>query len=74
MGFRKPDIESAYSAIRTRLGEIHSPYNDGWTSSSCKHELYMLKCWLEEEYNKLPTFVGEELWEQTRIVQILKQE
>ena len=74
MGFRKPDIESAYSAIRTSMGEIHSPYNDGWTSSSCKHELYMLKCWLEEEYNKLPTFVGEELWEQTRIVQILKQE
>jgi hypothetical protein len=74
MGFRKPDIESAYSAIRTSMGEIHSPYNDGWTSSSCKHELYMLKCWLEEEYDKLPTFVGEELWEQTRIVQILKQE
>jgi hypothetical protein len=72
MGFRKPDIESAYSAIRTSLGEIHSPYNDGWTSSSCKHELYMLKCWLEEEYNRLPKFVGEELWEQERVVDILK--
>ena len=72
MGFRKPDIESAYSAIRTSLGEIHSPYNDGWTSSSCKHELYMLKCWLEEEYSRLPKFVGEELWEQERVVDILK--
>ena len=72
MGFRKPDIQSAYSAIRTSLGEIHSPYNDGWTSSSCKHELYMLKCWLEEEYNRLPKFVGEELWEQERVVDILK--
>jgi hypothetical protein len=72
MGFRKPDIKSAYSAIRTSLGEIHSPYNDGWTSSSCKHELYMLKCWLEEEYNKLPKFVGEELWEQERVVDILR--
>jgi hypothetical protein len=72
MGFRKPDIESAYSAIRTSMGEIHSPYNDGWTSSSCKHELYMLKCWLEEEYNRLPKFVGEELWEQERVVDILK--
>jgi hypothetical protein len=55
------------------MGEIHSPYNDGWTSSSCKHELYMLKCWLDDEYNKLPTFAGEELWEQDRIVQLLKQ-
>jgi hypothetical protein len=72
MGFRKPDIESAYSAIRTSLGEIHSPYNDGWTSSSCKHELYVLKCWLEEEYSQLPKFVGEEQWEQERVVDILK--
>jgi hypothetical protein len=72
MGFRKPDIESAYSAIRTSMGEIHSPYNDGWTSSSCKHELYMLKCWLEEEYSQLPKFVGEEQWEQERVVDILK--
>jgi hypothetical protein len=73
MGFRKPDIDSAYSAIRTSLGEIHSPYNDGFVQSHCKHDLYMLKCWLEEEYSKLPTFVGEELWEQEQIVQILKR-
>jgi len=72
MGFRKPDINSAYSAIRTSLSEIRSPYNDGWTSSSCKHELYMLKCWLEEEYSQLPKFVGEEQWEQERVVDILK--
>jgi hypothetical protein len=72
MGFRKPDLELAQQAIRKSLGEIHSPYNDGWTSSSCKHELYVLKCWLEEEYNRLPKFVGEELWEQERVVDILK--
>jgi len=73
MGFRKPDLNSAYSVIRNSLGEIRSPYNDGWTSSSCKHELYMLKCWLEEEYSQLPKFVGEELWEQEQIVEILKR-
>jgi len=73
MGFQKPDIEQAYRAIRTSLGEIHSPYNDGWTSSSCKQELYLLKCWLEDEYSKLPNFVGEESWEQERLVQILKR-
>jgi hypothetical protein len=74
MGFRKPDINLAQQAIRKSLGEIHSPYNDGYIQSHCKQDLYMLKCWLEEEYNKLPTFAGEETWEQERIVQILKQE
>jgi hypothetical protein len=73
MGFLKPDIESVYSVVRKSLVEIHSPYNDGWTSRSCKHELYMLKCWLEDEYSKLPTFSGEEAWEQERLVEILKR-
>jgi hypothetical protein len=73
MGFRKPDIESTYSAIRTSLVEIHSPYNDGFTGRSCKYELYMLKCWLEDEYCKLPTFAGEEQWEQQRLLEILKK-
>jgi hypothetical protein len=72
MGFAKPDLAQAYSAVRKCLGEIHSPYNDGFTSSYCKQDLYMLKCWLEDEYSKLPTFAGEERWEQDRIVTILK--
>ena len=73
MGFQKPDVESAYSIIRRSLGEIHSPYNDGFTGRSCKQELYMLKCWLNDEYDKLPKFVGEELWQQERLIKILKQ-
>jgi hypothetical protein len=74
MGFRKPDINTAYTVIRASLVEISSPYNDGWTSSSCKQELYQLKCWLEDEYARLPTFTGEEKWEQERMVQILKRD
>jgi hypothetical protein len=73
MGFKKPNLNEANWAIRTALTEIHSPLNDGFIQSSCKHELYMLKCWLNDEYDKLPIFVGEELWEQERIVQILKK-
>jgi hypothetical protein len=73
MGFRKPNLDDARSAIRTSLVEISSPYNDGWTSSACKHDLYVLKCWLEDEYSRLPTFQGEETWEQERLVQILKK-
>jgi hypothetical protein len=73
MGFKKPNIASAYSAIRTSLGEIRSPYNDGWTQMACKEELYMLKCWLDLEYKKLETFPEEEKWEQKKILEILKQ-
>jgi len=73
MGFLKPDVDSAYSAIRKSLREIHSPHNDGYTQMSCKQELYMLKYWLELEYAKLPTFEGEEKWEQKKILEILKQ-
>lgn len=73
MGFRSPDLDPAYSAIRRSLAEIGSSHNDGFTASHCKQELYQLKCWLEDAYSKLPTFVGEEQWEQERIVQILKR-
>jgi hypothetical protein len=73
MGFRKPDLAGVRNAIGKVLVEIASPYNDGWTSSSCKQDLYQLKCWLDDEYRKLPTFSGEEAWEQERLVEILKR-
>jgi hypothetical protein len=72
MGFRKPNLDAATSAIRQSLVEIASPYNDGWTSSSCKQDLYLLKCWLDDEYKKLPAFVGEEKWEQDRLINLLR--
>lgn len=73
MGFRKPNLDPAYGSIRSSFAEISSPYNDGWTSRDCKYELYQLKCWLEDEYAKLPTFSGEEVWEQERMVELLKR-
>ena len=73
MGFRKPNFNQAKDVLRGAIAEISSPYNDGFTSSYCKEELYMLKCWLEYEYSKLPTFVGEEKWEQERLIHVLKQ-
>ena len=74
MGFRKPDIHQAACAIGASLVEISSPYNDGWTASACKKELFMLKCWLDEEYKKLPTFFEEDQWEKERLIEILKKE
>ena len=73
MGFQQPNLASARLEIGKCIGEIYSPYNDGCTSSSCKQELYMLKCWLEDAYKDLPTFAGEEKWEQERLVEILKK-
>jgi hypothetical protein len=73
MGFQKPRVEDAYSIIHTLCIEISSPYNDGWTASGCKHDLYLLKCFIEDRYSDLPTFSGEEEWEQQRIIQKLKK-
>ena len=73
MGFKKPDLDGVQHAIAKVLVEIHSPYNDGFTASTCKHDLYMLKCWLDDRYSELPQFAGEEQWEQERIVEILKK-
>lgn len=73
MGFKQPNLHNAKFEISKCLTEISSPYNDGWTSSSCKHELYMLKCWLEDQYKELPTFAGEEKWAQERLINILKK-
>jgi hypothetical protein len=74
MGFQKPNLDTARSAIQRCIGEIRSPYNDGWTSSACKHDLYLLKSWLDDEYQRLPRFSGEEQWEQERLIKILKQD
>jgi hypothetical protein len=73
MGFRQPDLSSARQAISACMAEIRSPYNDGWVSSGCKHDLYMLKSWLDDEYQCLPYFTGEEQWEQQRLMDRLRQ-
>ena len=63
MGFAKLDTQPAYSAIRRSLVEIRIPYNDGFTTSYCKKELYVLKCWLEDEYSKeLKRYLQEEVF------------
>jgi hypothetical protein len=73
MRVRSPDLDPAYQVIQRSLIEIGNGYNVGFTACHCKHELYQLKCWLDDHYTRLPTFVGEEQWEQERLVQILKR-
>lgn len=73
MGFRRPSLELARFEIGKSLMEISSPYNDGYIQRDCKEELYLLKCWLEDEYNKLSKFAGEDEWEQKRLIELLKK-
>ena len=74
MGFIKNwDVNYIADQLHRMGVEACSPYNDGWTASSCKHELYQLKCLIEDIYRKLPTFAGEEEWEKERVAELLKR-
>jgi hypothetical protein len=74
MGFKKDwNTSDVYQEIRRLSSAVSDPRNDGWTASGCKHELYQLKCFIDDIYRDLPTFVGEEQWEQQRLVDIMKR-
>ena len=74
MGFQKRwDLPDLYNQIRAMTSEVRSPRNDGFTACACKQELYLLKCFIEDQYSDLPKFSGEEEWEQQRIINTLKQ-
>lgn len=74
MGFKKDwNTSDVYQEIRKLSVAVRDPRNDGWTASGCKHELYQLKCFIDDIYRDLPTFVGEEQWEQQRLVVIMKR-
>jgi hypothetical protein len=67
------DAQDIQHQLGRMIIEIRSPHNDGWTASGCKQELYQLKCYIEDAYKDLPTFVGEEKWEQERLIQLLQK-
>lgn len=73
MGFKKPRMDDAVSQIRLCAAEARSPYNDGWTSMECKRDLVQLKWLIEDLLEECPTFIGEEEWEQDRLVELLKR-
>ena len=74
MGFRQPgDGATIIAQIRALAAEARSGYNDGWTASRCKHELYLVKCYLDDVYKELPKFVDEAEWEKERVAELLKR-
>ena len=67
------DVTDIATQLHCIGAEASNPRNDGWTASGCKKELYQLKCLIEDIYQKLPTFVGEEEWEKERVAELLKR-
>jgi hypothetical protein len=74
MGFlKRTNADEIISLLRILASETRSVYNDGWTASSCKHELYRVKCYLDDVYKQLPSFSDEAEWEKERVAELLKQ-
>jgi hypothetical protein len=74
MGFKKNwDVADIESQLHCMAIEICSPYNDGWTSSLCKHDLFRIKCLVEDIYARSPKFSGEDEWEKERTMELLKR-
>lgn len=60
MGFKLPDTDGALSILYRAIGEINSPYNDGYTAFEIKKKLYKIKFALDYELQKASKFAGEE--------------
>lgn len=74
MGFRQPgDSDSIIAQLGALASNANSPYNDGWTASSCKRQLYLVKCYLDSVYPTLPKFADEDEWEKETMWKKLKQ-
>lgn len=73
MGFKKPRMDEAVAQIRLCAAEATSHFNDGWTAMGCKKDLVELKWLIEDLLETCPTFIGEEVWEQERLIELLKR-
>ena len=61
-------------AIRKLASQASDPRSDGFTACTYKHDLYILKCFIEDEYKRCPEFPKQEKeWEQTRLMELLKK-
>jgi hypothetical protein len=62
------------STIRKLASLASDPRSDGFTACTYKHDLYILKCFIEDEYKHCPNFPQQEAeWEQVRLMEILKR-
>lgn len=58
-----------------RIGiEATDNRNDGFVKCGCKHNLYKLKCLIEDILHECPEFDEEKDWHKERIYDLLQQE
>lgn len=61
-------------AIKQLASQASDPHSDGFTQCSYKHDLYVLKCYIEDVYKSCPEFPQQEAdWEKDRLMEILKR-
>jgi hypothetical protein len=65
------DVADIVRQLRSIHRQANSPYNDGFTGSGCKQDLYQLKCIIEDLYDDTPTFANEEEWHRQRTMDLL---
>ena len=62
------------TTIRNLAKMASDPRSDGFTQCTYKHDLYVLKCFIEDEYKRCPEFPQQEAeWERDRLMEILKR-
>lgn len=60
--------------IRNLAATARDPRTDGFTQCHCKHNLFLLKCLIDDLYKNLPEFPNQEReWEQKRLLEILQK-
>ena len=69
------EVNDAVLVINSLAQACNNPGTNIFAQCECKHQLYLLKCLLEDVYKDLPTFPAQEKdWEQERLIQLLKRE
>lgn len=72
--YNRQDSIDVARHIRQLYSYAANPHSDGFTQCTCKHELYLLKCLIEDLYKDLPEFPQQEKeWEQKRLMELLKR-
>ena len=73
------DVSNAHTIDVARyIKKIHNLASreeiNSFTTCSCKHDLFLLKCLIEDLYKDLPTFPNQEAeWEKNRVFELLKK-
>lgn len=75
MAFNKNwDVGDVMRKISIIMNECTYPDTDSFTACYCKHDLYQIKCFIEDNWDLLPVFPEQERqWEQDRIVRRLRR-